>query len=871
MSLAKSIRKFLMLGQTKRSSPERVEHLRADFKSRYHSFKLLLIANRRALEIITDLETALAGEKPFGMGYVRAQCTRLATSVFQMINHLNEITDGKYNTNLKKRFRSIQENIHYHLASPARSLSGPLVVQLADVNRSSVHQTGSKMSTLGEIKNRLGLAVPGGFVVTAAAYEVFMTHQDLRTGIDELIVSTERETLEQLHDLSKAIEDLITNASLPWELEGAITEQYHLLEQRLGIGLPVVLRSSALNEDEAGRTFAGQYRTFFNVTGSDLIRTYKKVVASKYRFQAIMYRLNHGIRDDDVAMCVGVMPVVQGRSGGIAYSRNPLDKDDDTVLIHSVWGLPKPIVDGVTASDRFVVSRGDPLRLLQKEIATKRQRFAYDPAARECRTEPIPELSQESSISDGLVIEIARIALSLEELFEVPQDVEWAVQQDGSIALLQSRPLQQLDSRRGEPPSANLNVDEESVALKGGTTASPGAASGPVFMVRKLSDAVRCPEGSILVAAQSLPYWATLMDRAAAVITEQGGVVGHLANVAREFKVPALFGVEGVMTRFEPGEVVTVNADTHTIYRGIIEAIVTNRSDIPRNTIQGGRVYRSLNGAAKHIIPLHLLDPTSSRFRARNCLTFHDITRFCHEKAVVGMFQFGVEHSFPERSSKQLHCDVPMQFWIIDLDDGFSETMVDTEYVRLEQITSIPMLALWRGMMAITWAGPPPMDARGFLSVLRESTNDPALLPSMPSAYAVRNYFMISRNYCSLQSRFGYHFSMVEALVGERVMENYITFQFKGGAANLGRRIRRARLIAEVLEENEFSCSLAEDSVRARVEGYDQRYMEMKLQILGYLTIHTRQLDMVATSEHSMRQYRNKIRQDLAQVSSLRQ
>ena len=235
------------------------------------------------------------------------------------------------------------------------------------------------------------------------------------------------------------------------------------------------------------------------------------------------------------------------------------------------------------------------------------------------------------------------------------------------------------------------------------------------------------------------------------------------------------------------------------------------------------------------------------------------------------MFQFGVEHSFPERSSKQLHCDVPMQFWIINLDDGFSETMVDTEYVWLEQIISIPMLALWRGMMAITWAGPPPMDARGFLSVLRESTSDPALLPSMPSAYAVRNYFMISKNYCSLQSRFGYHFSTVEALVGERVMENYITFQFKGGAANLGRRIRRARLIAEILEENEFSCSLAEDSVRARVEGYDQRYMEKKLQILGYLTIHTRQLDMVATSEHSMRQYRNKIRQDLAQVSNLHQ
>ena len=838
-----------------------VEELRADFKARYHQFKLLLNANNKALEIMSEMEEALRGAWPFGMSFVRSTSTKVSTSVFQIVRHLNELSPGKYEA-LYGRFKEIQKSINPFVFPKTPTKEGPMVVPLRDVDKDMADQTGGKLANLGEIRNRIHLRVPDGFVITAQAYHRFMEENELQAEIDKRIQATDIDRIDKLYDLSAGIQQIIIGSSLPDYLEQDILKNYNYLKGNAEKGPTVAMRSSALGEDLAGTSFAGQYRSELNVSEENLIQSYKEIIASKYGVPAMSYRFNRGIRDEDVPMCVGCICMVDAVSGGVVYSRDPMRISGDVIVINSVWGLPKSVVDGSTNPDLFLVSRGEHLEIIQKEIAIKEQKFMCYADEGVCRLDMNDEERNLPSLSDENATELARLAVRLEEYYGVPQDIEWAIEEDGSITLLQCRPLQKTEVQQKFESHEKIRKQEtDSVLLQGGMTASPGAAAGPVYVVRKDVDTFRFPEGAVLVTAQALPRWATLLNRAAAVVTEQGSIAGHLGNVAREFGVPGLFGLDGAIDKLKNGEIITVDADSLFVYKGRVDNLLKKREK-PKNLMEGSPVFEALNGASRLIIPLNLLDPEAPEFRAENCRTFHDITRFCHEKAVVEMFNFGKGHHFLERSSKQLLCEVPMQWWVLNLDDGFSEE-VEGKRVKLENIVSIPMLALWEGITAVPWAGPPPVDGKGFMSVMFQATANTALVPGMRSQYADRNYFMISKNYCSLSSRLGFHFSTVETLVSDRSSENYISFQYKGGAADYQRKRRRIIFVKEILEKYGFRVNVKEDSLIARLEDYEEEFMKKRLKILGYLTMHTRQLDMIMANDSKVSYYRSKVNKDI--------
>lgn len=846
-----------------KESKANAEELRVDFRARYHQFKLLLNANNKSLEIMADIERALRLGQPFGMSFVKATCTAISVNVFQMIKNLAELGPGKYNE-LSNRFNGIQHNIDQLLTERKEVKDKRLIIPLKSIDKEMADLVGSKMANLGEIKNKIKIQVPEGFSITSAAYQKFMEHHDLQSEIERRFQSADLEDMERLYTLSAEIQQLIIRSRPPEDLHEAIMNACRELEGTVGGKIGLAVRSSALGEDTARTSFAGQYRTELNVSSEEIIEAYKEVIASKYSLPAITYRLNRGFRDADISMGVGCLVMIDAEAGGVIYSRNPVDLSDNSIFINCVWGLPESVVDGSVACDLFVVTREKPIRVIQKEIKVKEKksiRRSQDGVSRIDLPQDIGELP---SIDETQACILAELAIKIEEYYTLPQDIEWAIDPDGAIYILQCRPLQQMETAKISLPEDMIRPDKEDVVVRGGITASQGSACGPVYFADTGVDILRFPEGAVLVVQQALPRWASLLNRAAAVVTEQGGFAGHLANIAREFGVPALFGVKGVRDQLNSGDIITVDAGGLTIYKGKIDSLLVE-SDIEKNLMQGSPVYDTLKKVSRHIIPLNLLDPDSPDFNPASCKTFHDITRFVHEKSVHEMFNFGKDHDFSERSSKQLFYKVPMQWWILNLDDGFNEE-VEGKYVKLDNIASIPMLAFWDGFVAVPWDGPPAIDGKGFMSVVFRSTQNTALTPGVRSRYADRNYFMISKNYCSLNSRLGYHFSTMEALVSDRVNENYVGFQFKGGAADYQRRLKRALFIKELLEKCDFRVEVREDNLIARVEHHEKEYMKKRLQILGYLTLHTRQLDMIMANDSEVRYYKAKIMKDIREL-----
>ena len=843
-----------------RGTPGNAEALRTAFKQRYHHFRLLLRANNRALELMTEMDEALTQGRTFAMSFVLSRCTSVCANVWQIVTHLDALAPGRYR-GLIDRFRSIQDEIGFHLQPSVAARDGPLAIPLEQVDGSMADLVGRKTSILGEIAGRLGIEIPRGFVVTSVGYQRFMEHNDLDAEIRQRVQAIEGERPDSLYRLSSDIQQRIMRAPVPEDLLAAIFDQYARLEARAGSNVKLAVRSSSLAEDASEASFAGQYRTELNVSRDSLLDAFRGVVAGKYRLPAMTYRRDRGLIDEGIAMCVAFMAMVEARAGGVVYSRDPTVPGGELAVVSAVVGLPKLVVDGSATPDVFRVSRGKPMAVVDREIPLKESKLVCHPREGVSRLALAEDEGRRASLDDESAVELARIAVRLEEYFGTPQDIEWALEPDGSPVILQCRPLRQIAIETSPAAHNRREYNDHPVILSGGSPASPGAAAGAVYRVDRDLDAFRFEDGSVLVASQALPRWSTLLSRSAAVVTEHGSIAGHLASVARELGVPALFGVQGAMDLLDQGATVTVDADGIRVLEGEVKELVRDRGMSGR-PLSDTPVHAALRGALQHIVPLNLLDPDSPGFTIGNCETLHDITRFCHEKSVHEMFQFGKRHRFPERSSKQLVCDMPMQGWIQNLDDGFHEEVEGTR-VKLENIASRPMLAIWEGIAFRPWEGPPSLDTKGFLSVMFQATTNTALVPGAPQRYGDKNYFMISKNYCSLSSRLGFHFSIVEALVSERTSENYASFQFKGGAADWERRLKRVAFIGRLLEESGFRVQLREDSLIARIEDHQSAHMLARLRVLGYVTIHTRQLDMIMLNEASVGHYGARLRQDI--------
>jgi pyruvate,water dikinase len=551
------------------------ERLAVHFRFKYSCFKELLASNKEFLDILSDLEEKLQGRQVFGMSYISSRATRAVFHTLRMVKNLDDLSNHHY-PQLFKTVESIYNRIKEIIGARKELPPGRFILPYSQINADMVDWVGGKNAHLGEMKSRLGLPIPEGFAITTQAFQAFMNRDNLFDEINRRKMEIDPEQPESITQASEDIQRAILEAPLPSNLEEALVQAYDRLARDLDFAspdaLPVALRSSAIGEDSA-LSFAGQYLSILNVDREKLVSSYKLVVASLFTPRAISYRLSQGIRDEDIAMSVACLQMVDSLASGIMYSRHPFKPRDEDILINAVWGLGPYAVDGVIPPDTYRVAKRDRFNILVTSISAKPVQLVRNPGGGLLETAVAEAQVHSPCLSPEQISTLADYALKLEEHYQVPQDIEWALDPQGRIVLLQARPLQiQMPPRTGAPdPSA---LTQYPVLIEEGDIASPGVGFGPVFQVRAEEDLARFPEGAVLVARHSSPKYVLIMKKASAIVTDSGSVTGHMASLAREFRVPAILGATGATAVLSDGQEITVDAYEGRVYRGKVPELI---------------------------------------------------------------------------------------------------------------------------------------------------------------------------------------------------------------------------------------------------------------------------------------------------------
>lgn len=782
----------------------------ARFRLMYERFREILVYNDTTLQLIADIEDRLSGRAPFALDTVVRRVRKTAMDVFIMVKNVNQLSDNRH-AGLYEALRALNAELEVICPPPGEPAGQPFVVALAELRLHHTAVAGTKMAHLGEIRACADLAVPDGFVITSAALAAFMSANELwerAERLEELLES--RGGVATVTEACHEVESAIRSSPLPEAVAGAVLAAYDSLAG--GSDLRVAVRSSAVGEDTQA-SHAGQYLTELDVTRDRLLDAYRAVVASAYSPAAVTYRFEHGMTEHEATMAVGCIRMLRPRCSGIMFSRRPEAPADEGIVVSAVAGVSAAVASGEQGAQVWVV--GDR-----------------------------PVTPNSSLLSNADLLELLDAARRLERCFGGPQEIEWAKEAPDKLFLLQSRPMvvdPEVSGDDGRP------LSEEPPILVGGLTACPGVGAGTVVIVRRDEELDSFPAGGVLVARHSSPTFSRVMSRCAAIVTDVGSPTGHMASLAREYRVPAIVGGGRATAFLQPGEPVTVDATRREVFAGILE---TAREKAVAPAPVETPALQTLRQIGRLVTPLTLTDPASKAFTPEGCRSMHDITRYVHEKAFEVMFHYGDVASTDTHHARRLAVKLPIAVFVFDVGGGLREGAGNGADVGANDVTSEPLEAFLAGLLddRISWDRPRPLSARGFLSVLGESMAGP---PAEALKVGRASYAIVSDRYLNFSTKAGYHFSTVDTYCGQSLNKNYIHFRFAGGATDASRRMRRVQFIATVLSQLDFSVQTRSDLLVARLQKFDRETIRARLVDLGRLTMCTRQLDMLMDSDAS--------------------
>lgn len=438
------------------------------------------------------------------------------------------------------------------------------ILWLADVDKNDIPLVGGKGANLGELL-RAEIPVPDGFVVDARTFREFIE----KTGIGEKIYSILRnldvEDTEKLEAASREIREIIESSMIPEEIEKEIREAYRKLCMEEGKEVFVAVRSSATAEDLPDASFAGQQETYLNVVGeNEVVEKVKKCWGSLFTPRAIYYRVQKGFQHEDVSIAVVVQKMVNSEKSGVMFTSHPVT-GEKRCIIEAVFGLGEAIVSGLVTPDTYVYNRES--RKLEEVKVGEKKFMLTKQDGKTVKVELDAEKANERVLSDDEIEKLVTLGELIEDHYGKPQDVEWAIE-DGKIYIVQSRPVTTI---REEKDAEEVKAAVEGKILLKGLGASPGIASGKVKVIFSEKEISKVGEGDILVTTMTTPDMVPAMKRAAAIVTDEGGMTCHAAIVSRELGVPAVVGTREATKILKDGMVVTVDGEKGIIYEGRIE------------------------------------------------------------------------------------------------------------------------------------------------------------------------------------------------------------------------------------------------------------------------------------------------------------
>lgn len=461
-----------------------------------------------------------------------------------------------------------------------------LVRNFETLKRVDVASVGGKNSSLGEMIGTLaakGIAVPPGFATTAAAYWEYIQANGIKDHIASHIGDWQKGKAS-LSETGAAIRSLFLKGEWPSDAVAAIRNSYRQLSARLGgTDVAVAVRSSATAEDLPDASFAGQQETFLNICGEDaLLNACRRCYASLFTDRAISYRQTRGFDHLKVALSIGVQQMVRSDLGGsgVMFSIDTETGFDKLVLIDAAWGLGENVVQGAVDPDEYQVFKpllasGKFAPIIEKKCGEKAIKMIY--GSTEVPTRNVPTSKAERAayvLSDSEILKLARWAVTIEQHYGCPMDMEWAKDGNtGELFIVQARP-ETVQARRDVGTFKTYTIGKRGRVLTQGLAVGDGVVSGRLCLINSASDIGEFIDGSILVTKTTDPDWVPIMKRAGAIITDHGGRTSHAAIVSRELGLPAIVGTGNATHLLHSGQDVTISCaegDDGFVYEGTVE------------------------------------------------------------------------------------------------------------------------------------------------------------------------------------------------------------------------------------------------------------------------------------------------------------